>query len=125
VVGEPYRHNRRAYMRGGGGEPIRLSREVPDPIAVGGTVVDISESSMRCRVRDGAYERGERLQVSIALGEDVLETTVRVHCVRFDKENAWYDVVTTYETTEKVGRVIRRYILQQQMAERRRLVAGG
>jgi hypothetical protein len=124
VVGEPYRHNRRAYMRGGGGESIRLTRQTPDAIAVRGTVVDISEASLRCRVRDADYERDDLLQVSIALGDDVLETTVRVLCVRFDKETAWYDVVATYETTEKVGRIIRRYILQQQMAERRRLMAG-
>jgi c-di-GMP-binding flagellar brake protein YcgR len=123
LAGSPYRHNRREYFRGGGGEPIRLTNALTDLMPVTGYVIDLSEGGVRCRVRDGVYRVGDTLDATVWLGEDLMQTRVRVLYVRFDKETALYDVVATYPTNEKIARVIRRYVLHQQIQERRRLLS--
>jgi c-di-GMP-binding flagellar brake protein YcgR len=123
VAGFPYKHNRREYFRGGGGEPIRLTNTLTSLLPVSGYVIDISEGGVRCRMRDGAYKVGDVLDATVWLGDDMMQTRARVLYVRFDKETALYDVVATYPTNEKIARVIRRYVLHQQILERRRLLS--
>jgi len=121
IVGESRRRSRREYMRGGGGEPVRLTRTGEDSTPVDGRVIDISERSIRCRIRAGDFAPDESVGMAIRLGDAVVEPAAKVMVVRHNKETGFYDIVATYEPTETVSRTIRGYILRRQMEERRRL----
>lgn len=124
IVGEPRRQTRRTFVRGGGGEPVRLIRLDGDPKPVDGWVNDISEGGVRCRLLTGDFGRDDRLEVLIGLGDAQVTVSGRVLFVRYDPETEDFELVVTYETVETNGRTIRGYILRRQMEERRRMSGG-
>lgn len=75
---------------------------------------------MRCRMPEDRFERDDRVDVAVSLETDSITVTGSVLFVRRDPENAGYDVIITYETSELVGRAIRGYVLRPEMEERRR-----
>jgi hypothetical protein len=123
LAGEPRRQNRRGYVRGGGGEPVRLRR--PDDAAppLDGHVIDVGEEGVRARVRTCDYSPGDVLAVTILLGADVIEVEGPVFGVRPIVETGYVDVVVQFRSGEAFGRTIRGYILKQQLERRRRMVA--
>jgi hypothetical protein len=121
TTGAPRRETRRAYMRGGGGEPVRLVRCDGDPLPVEGRVVNIGEGGLRCRLPYAGLLRNEHVDVTVDLDGELVQQRVRVLFVARDPGTGAYDVVMTFESSEALGRTIRGYILRRQMAERRRL----
>jgi hypothetical protein len=124
VVGSAQRKSRRRYMRGGWGEPVRVTRATgaAGP-PVHGSVIDMSERGVRCRIRINGndYAPDESVELAMTLGDEVVSTAARVLIVRYHQETGCHDLVATYEPTETVSRVIRGYILRRQMEERRRI----
>jgi hypothetical protein len=117
AVGSIRLQTRRNYVRGGGGEWVEVSR--------GGTthqgkIIDLSEGGARCRMPEDRFERDDRVDLKISLETETITVSGTVLFVRRDPENAAYDVIITYETSELVGRAIRGYVLRREMEERRR-----
>jgi hypothetical protein len=123
ITGEPRRQNRRGYVRGGGGEAVRLRRPDDAGPALDGYIIDVGEASVRARVQKCDYEADEPLQVAMQLGPDVVKVEGPVIAVRAIVETGYVDVVVSFETGEALGRVIRGYILKQQLERRRRMAA--
>ena len=126
MVGAPQRDSRRRHVRGGGGESIRLARTVdgePEPHLVG-RVADLSESSLRCRLPAKEYEAreyaaGDAVEVRMVLGNDPLEAVGQVLAIRRTPSLPDVDVVLAYELSETAAQMVRRYLFQRQLAERR------
>jgi hypothetical protein len=123
LAGEPRRQNRRGYVRGGGGEPVRLRRPDDAGPPLSGHVIDVGEEGVRARVRKCDYEEGEILTVTMLLGADVVEVEGPVFMVRHIVETGFVDVVVQFRAGETLGRTIRGYILKQQLERRRRMAA--
>jgi hypothetical protein len=123
ITGEPRRQNRRGYVRGGGGEAVRLRRPDDAGPPLDGYVIDVGEASVRARVRKCDYELEESLMVTMQLGPDVVAVEGIVNAVRHIIETGYVDVVVSFETGEAQGRVIRSYIMKWQLEQRRRLAA--
>lgn len=123
ITGQPRRQNRRGYVRGGGGEAVRLRRPDDASPPLDGYVIDVGEASMRARVRSCDYQVEEPLMVTMQLGPDVVAVEGPVVAVRKIVETGYVDVVVSFETGEALGRIIRGYIMKWQLEQRRRLAA--
>jgi hypothetical protein len=111
----------RQYVRGGGGEPIRLRRTLsPDDPPADSWVVDLSERSVRGRFAKGTFRPGDPVAVRIVLEEDVIEVEGSVLRLIEHPEPQEVDVVVLYEPDESQATTIRRYVLRQQMLTRAR-----
>ncbi|GGM70519.1 PilZ domain-containing protein [Dactylosporangium sucinum] len=117
TVGSIRLQTRRNYVRGGGGESVEVSS---GGASYEGKVIDLSEGGVRCRLTEDKFDRDDRVEVRIALENETIPLRGTVLFVRRDYENATFDVIITYETTELVGRAIRGYVLRREMEERRR-----
>jgi len=117
AIGSIRLQTRRNYVRGGGGEVVEVTL---DGMAYAGRVIDLSEGGVRCRMLEDKFDRDDRVGLRIALESETLPLTGTVLFVRRDFENATFDVIITYETTELIGRSIRGYVLRREMEERRR-----
>ncbi|WP_433214068.1 PilZ domain-containing protein [Dactylosporangium sp. CS-047395] len=117
AVGSIRLQTRRNYVRGGGGEWVEVEH---NGTTYTGRVIDLSEGGVRCRMEQDRFERDDRVDVKVALETDSITLKGTVLFVRRDPENATYDVIITYETTELIGRAIRGYVLRREMEERRR-----
>jgi hypothetical protein len=120
LTGEPQRRNRRAYVRGGGGEQVRLRLVGGDEIAVEGRAVDMGEGSVRCRVERNPFQPHDRVDVTLRLDDETVSLTGSVLSVKFDRVRD-HELVVVYALTEPTARSIRRHVMQRQMAERRRI----
>ena len=120
VAGEPRQQNRRLYVRGGGGEPVKLTPAgMADPgREVTGSVVDVSEAGVRCRLPNCRYDVGDAAHVSIVLKEGVVNATGQVLSIR-SLPGRDVDVVVTYDLDEAAAQDLRRYVFARQLAERR------
>jgi hypothetical protein len=123
ITGEPRRQNRRGYVRGGGGEAVRLRRPDGAGAPLDGYVIDVGEGSVRARVQKCDYEADEPLSVTMQLGADVVAVEGPVIAVRNIVETGYVDVVVSFEAGEALGRIIRSYIMRWQLEQRRRLAA--
>jgi hypothetical protein len=123
LAGEPRRQNRRGFVRGGGGEPVRLRRPDDGAAPLDGHIIDVGETGVRARVRTCNYEAGETLGVTMLLGADAVEVEGPIFAVRRIVETGYVDVVVQFQAGEAVGRTIRGYILKQQLERRRRMAA--
>jgi hypothetical protein len=114
----------RHFVRGGGGEPMVLSRPGrPDAV---GAIRDISEQSVRAHLTDVELAEGEEFGMRAQLGEDIIEaraTVVRVACLRQTVPHRGpvsVEFVAVFHTDERQAKIIRRYVLQQQARARTR-----
>jgi hypothetical protein len=123
LAGEPRRQNRRGFVRGGGGEAVRLRRPDDPAPPRDGHVIDVGEEGVRARVRTCDYDKGETLTVTMLLGDDVIEVEGPIFAVRRIVETGYVDIVVQFHAGEQVGRMIRGYILKQQLERRRRAAA--
>ncbi len=110
----------RRYVRGGGGEPIRIQRTLTpeDPVA-DGRVDDLSERSVRGRVGKCDVKAGDPVTTRIVLDDDVVEVSGTVLRV-IDQPEQKAAVVVVFEPDEHQATVIRRYVLRQQLLARAR-----
>jgi hypothetical protein len=121
ITGQLWIEQNRRYVRGGGGEPIRLRRMLePEDPAVDGRVVDISERSVRGQVGRFEVKAGDPVVARIVLDEDVVEVEGYVLRVLDQPEHVGAGVVVIFEPDEHQATVIRRYVLRQQLLARTR-----
>jgi hypothetical protein len=119
VTGERRRETRRLYVRGGGGEKVRLGSVLDPRMKPTGVIIDVSEGGVRCRLPWCAIVVGDTVRVDMAL-DQTLAVVGRVLSVRDAAEAAGeLDVVVVYDLTDGMAQEIRRYVLQREMAERR------
>jgi hypothetical protein len=118
-IAEPVMSNRREYVRGGGGPPVKLA-DYEDQL-LNGRLLDISEGGLRCWVAaPGDMKVGDKLQASVALGAGEVEVEGAVHTVRAALEEPGHHVILTFRTRETVARVIRQHVYAWEIADRRR-----
>jgi c-di-GMP-binding flagellar brake protein YcgR len=119
AVGAPQQSNRREYVRGGGGVPVRLASE-PEATVVG-RLLDISEGGLRCWVPEApSIGAGDQLLASVPLGRHEVELTGAVHTVRDAYGEPGKHMILTFQTGERVARVIRQHVFAWEIEERRR-----
>jgi PilZ domain-containing protein len=119
-VGSPRTSNRREFVRGGGGGPVRLAAEAEETVVVG-RLLDISEGGLRCWVEQlPEVGRGEGLILSVPLGRNELELSGAVHTVRDAYDEPGQHVILTFRTGEREARLIRQHVFAWEIEERRR-----
>jgi hypothetical protein len=125
-TGEPEVEQHRNFVRGGGGEHILLRRPGhPDTL---GWIRDISEQGVRAHFADVELAEGDEFKVHIQLDADVVEmaaTAVKVGALRQrlpQRGPMSVEVVAVFGSDETQARVIRRYVLRQQLLTRARSV---
>jgi hypothetical protein len=121
ITGEPAIEQNRRYVRGGGGEPLRLQRTLsPEDPVVEARVVDISERSVRGRFTKLDVKAGDPVDVRLVLDDEVIEVSGTVLRVIEQAEPHVADVVVVYEPDESQATTIRRYVMRQQLLARAR-----
>jgi hypothetical protein len=119
VTGDRRRETRRLYVRGGGGEPMRLESIVDSRMKQQGVVIDVSEGGVRCRLPWCAIVVGDTVRVDMEL-HGTLAVVGRVLSVRDAADAAGeLDVIVVYELADAQAQQIRRYVLEREMAIRR------
>ncbi|MEV6298992.1 PilZ domain-containing protein [Actinoplanes sp. NPDC051861] len=118
----PQISNRREFVRGGGGTAVRLTAaEEERSSEADGMLIDISEGGLRCRITQPMPVRiGDEMRAVVWLGNGEVELTGRVHTVRDDEDGVGQQIILIFHVEEVVARMIRQYIMNWEMAERRR-----
>ncbi|MET8153964.1 hypothetical protein ACIBSW_22785 [Actinoplanes sp. NPDC049668] len=124
VVSDPVPVTRRTFFRGGGGETAQL-RLQGDRSWRTAKVEDVSEAALRCYITDQHFTEGDPVDAKVELGDDILAVSGTVLLTReSDKANGNdAEVVITYTLAENQAQQVRRYLLEWQLAERRRAAA--
>ena len=129
VDGEPRRDNRRNFMRaGGGGEAVQIQRSgrpndagAEAAAATDGRLIDVSEAAIRCWLSSCEYQPGELVAVATTLHNHQLELVGTVLSVRQPAPaGKGAEIVVTYEVDEARAQIIRRYVMDYDLVERRR-----
>ena len=121
--GEPQVEQQRHFVRGGGGEQVIMHRPgFPD---TNGWIRDISEHSMRAHFEGTNVRDGEDLQLRIELGHEVIDVHARAAKVEALAQQVppgpmSVELVAIFDATEAQARVIRRYVMRQQLLSRTR-----
>jgi len=121
--GEPLVEQQRHYVRGGGGEQVIMHR-TGFPTA-SGWIRDISEHSMRAHFEGTNVRDGETLRLEIQLGTEMIETAATSSKVATLPQQVppgpmSVELVAIFVPDEARARVVRRYILRQQLLSRSR-----
>jgi PilZ domain len=121
AVGAPRTSNRREYVRGGGGGPVRLAAAAGDDFVVG-RLLDISEGGLRCWLsRAPEVGAGGAMLASVPLGRNELSLESSVHTVRDAHDEPGKHVVLRFATSEREARLIRQHVFAWEIAERRQV----
>jgi hypothetical protein len=119
---------KRHYVRGGGGEQVLLrSPGQPD---TPGWIRDISEQAVRAHFADIDLNDGDEIVLRFQLDHDVIQVdaiAVKVASLQQSiprKGPMSVEVVALFTTDESQARIIRRYVLRQQMLTRVRTAMG-
>jgi hypothetical protein len=121
LAGEARRANRRRFVRGGGGELIRLA-EVEGEATVDGIIADLSEGGVRCRLSEFSGGLGDAQAVEIDLLGESIDAVGTVYDLRTLRRGAGVEVIVVYTLMEPAARSVRRYLYERELAARR---AGG
>ncbi|MBU2668802.1 hypothetical protein KOI35_35355 [Actinoplanes bogorensis] len=128
LAGEPSFEQSRDYVRGGGGEPIVLL--VPSFSPAEGHVRDLSEHAVRAQFTDVEVQPGDEITLRIQVGDDVVEfgaQAVKVSSMRQRiprRGPMIVEMVAVFtESDEYQAKVIRRYIMHEQLMSRARSAA--
>ncbi|MFI5935582.1 hypothetical protein [Actinoplanes sp. NPDC051494] len=122
-AGEPHVEQQRHFVRGGGGEQIILSR--PGWNDAHGWIRDISEHSARAHFEGTNVAEGEELRLWIQLGSEIVDlaaTAARVAMLpqQVPPGPMSVEIVAVFAPDESQARVIRRYVMRQQLLSRTR-----
>lgn len=122
LAGEPEIVQNRLYVRGGGGEPIVMTRSGhPDAI---GWVHDISERSVRAHFTDVEVRPGHEVAIRVQLGGEVVELTGTVTKASAMRQQVpvrgplSVEMVALYDPHETDAKIIRRYVMRYQLLMR-------
>jgi hypothetical protein len=121
--GEPLLEQQRHFVRGGGGEQVTMHRAgFPES---NGWIRDISEHSVRAHFEGTNVRDEETLRLRIQLGNefvDVVATASKVAALpqQVPPGPMSVEVVAIFVTEESQARIIRRYVLRQQLLNRTR-----
>jgi hypothetical protein len=111
----------RNFVRGGGGEPIRMRRPASTGSAeYAGWIRDISERGVRAHFAEAAVRDGDPLCLRIQLDADVIDVTgtaLKVSALP-SAEDMRVEVVAVIDTDEAQAQIIRRYVLRHQLLTR-------
>ncbi|GAA4923303.1 PilZ domain-containing protein [Actinoplanes utahensis] len=127
MVGEVEIEQLRNYVRGGGGESVLLVRP-GEPEAIG-YVHDISEHSVRAHFTGVELRPGQEMRLRIQLSDEIVEfpaIALRVSSIRQQvpvRGPLMVEMVAIFDQDERQAKVIRRYVLQLQLAARREAAA--
>jgi hypothetical protein len=128
-TGRPAIMQSRSFVRGGGGEPIVMSREDADDAV--GVVHDMSERAVRAHFTDVDLRPGEEMTLSIRVEDEVVSfpaTAFKVNSMRQQIPVAGpmsVEMVAVFDDQEEAqARVIRRYIMRHQLMNRNRGAEG-
>jgi hypothetical protein len=123
ISDEPVLDQRRMFVRGGGGEDVLLVRaDAPETV---GLVHDISERSVRAHFSDVDLRPGQEMRLRVQLGTEIVEfpaTALRVSAIRQQvpvRGPVMIEMVAIFEQDERQAKIIRRYVLRQQVARAR------
>jgi hypothetical protein len=120
LAGEAERANRRRFVRGGGGEVIRLSEaDLAGERAVDGIIADLSEGGVRCRLARFGGHLGDITTVEIDLAGEMIDIVGTVYELRTLRRGAGIEAVLVYTLTEPIARTVRRYLFEREVAARR------
>nr|BFE76482.1 hypothetical protein GCM10020092_097830 [Actinoplanes digitatis] len=120
---QPVVEQHRHFVRGGGGEQVRLRRAgFPD---ASGWIRDISEHSMRGHFAGAEVNGGDDLRLEIQLGTemvvlDAVATKVAALPQRVPPGPMSVEMVAVFDPDESQARIIRRYVMRQQLLSRSR-----
>jgi hypothetical protein len=126
-TGRPAILQSRSFVRGGGGEPVVLSRDGEDDAV--GVVHDISERAVRAHFTDILLRPGDPMTLSIQVADEMVSfpaTAFKVNSMRQQVPVAGplsVEMVAVFDDQnqeEAQARVIRRYIMRHQLAHRNR-----
>ena len=119
-VEPPRQSNRREYVRGGGGAAVRLA--TGDDREIDGALLDISEGGLRCWIDEPAkLAPGDHLRALVGLGTAAeAELSGTILTVRDAPHgDPGRHVVLTFDTGESIAQLIRLYVLNWEINERR------
>jgi hypothetical protein len=120
---DPLVEQQRHFVRGGGGEQVLMRRTgFPD---TNGWIRDISEHSMRAHFEGTNVRDEEELTLRIQLGSEVVEVAARASKVAALPQQVppgpmSVELVAIFAADEAQARVIRRYVMRQQLLSRTR-----
>ena len=124
LLGEPVLEQHRHFVRGGGGESVLLVR--PGEQEAIGWVHDISERSVRAHFSDVDLRPGNEMVLRVQLGTEVVEfpaVATKVSAIRQQlpaRGPLMVEMVAVFENDDdRQAKVIRRYVLRQQVAQAR------
>jgi hypothetical protein len=128
LTAEPRIEQLRRFVRGGGGEQIRVQRTGSgDAEETAGWIRDISERSVRAQFAAVTIRDGERLRLTIYLEGNTIEvygTAARI-TVRPPEapgpDATRVEVVATFDADELQAQAVRRYVYRQQVLTRSRI----
>jgi len=116
----PRQNNRREYVRGGGGAPVRLVTEADQEIE--GALLDISEGGLRCWIDEPAkLAPGDRMTAMVGLGTsgEVLLTGTVLTVREAPHGDPGQHIVLTFDAEEILAQMIRLYVMTWEITERR------
>jgi hypothetical protein len=124
-TGQPSVLQSRLYVRGGGGEPIIMSRDGhPDAT---GVVHDISERAVRAHFTDVEVRPGDEMEMSIRIAGELVSfpaTALKVSSMRQQvpvRGPLSVEMVALFDDQDEgSAKIVRRYIMQHQLQARRR-----
>ncbi|GAA0533546.1 hypothetical protein GCM10010172_13090 [Paractinoplanes ferrugineus] len=125
-TGQPAIMQSRSFVRGGGGEPVVLSR--PGEADAIGVVHDMSERAVRAHFTDVQLRPGDEMTLSIHVGDELVAFPATAFKVNSLRQQVPFpgplsvEMVAVFddEQEESQARVIRRYIMRHQMSHRNR-----
>jgi hypothetical protein len=121
--GEPLVEQQRNFVRGGGGEQVIMQRAgFPD---AAGWIRDISEHSMRAHFEGTNVRDDEQLDLRIELGSEIIDVTATASKVEALVQQVppgpmSVELVAIFQVNEAQARIIRRYVMRQQLLSRTR-----
>ncbi|MEV6343502.1 hypothetical protein [Actinoplanes sp. NPDC051851] len=127
MTADPAIAQSRRFVRGGGGEAIVMYR--PGLGESIGWVHDIGESSVRAHFTDIEVRPGHEMDLRIQLGMDVAEfhaTALKASAIRQQvpfRGPLSVELVALFDQDESQARIVRRYIIQNQLQARRTAAA--
>lgn len=130
VDGNPEIEQLRDYVRGGGGESVRLV--MPGAPERYGRVHDISERSVRALFHGAGFEPGQETRLRVQLADEAVvdfpATVLRAATIRQQvpvRGPLLTEIVAIFEQDERQAKIIRRYVMRLQLEARRQTQAAG